>query len=948
MKIPPRLSDLLQKDDRLTGAIHYAISVSRPWFEDNKLVFFPEYTDHGPKHIQEVVETAESLIGEYAWAVLRAEDAAALILGIILHDCAMHVSEDGFISLLSGDSRPHNNDFGDKPWPQLWNEFMTEARRFDERKLKSLFDDVEPVRPPALDPMSMTKRDRLLIGEFLRRHHPRLAHEIALTGVPGPPSKGLSLGNIPQDIKELAGIVARSHGLDLRVCVDHLNHKSKWGARRTAGVHVTYLMVLVRIADYLQIHSARAPQEVLKVRSLRSPVSRGEWNAHAAIKDIHQETDDPEALWVEAMPEDAQTYLKLTHLLSDIQRELDNSWGVLGEVYGPKEELRSLGIKLRRIKSNLQDPESFAKRVSYVPCHAAIRTAGVELLKLLITPLYGDVPGIGIRELLQNAVDACLELQDYITKHPQSLTSDIQAQSADVVIALEEKEDGTRWIIVSDKGVGMTVDTILNYFLKAGASFRNSHAWREMHEDRHGRIQVPRSGRFGIGVLAGFLLGEEIHVTTRHVTAAEDEGLSFTCRLEDEVIQLERTHRPIGTTVSIQISESLYDNLVRDERRGGGLGWWSSFWDWYCLREPSVERVVGNGRKRLRQTYTLPSVNSQLPPSWRRTQHPDYQDIHWSFTASAPSLTCNGIEIFNPKDNRDDFKGHYQSNWHHLFNYPKLSVFDPYANLPLNLQRTQLITKSLSFNEQLILDVCRDILAYLIVFTPSRRPHHRSAFGRVRQFGHPGLSSAFWYWFSREGVALLDSWNVQQLQPARLIVLTGDLCTDVIEDGSFQPYIPYFKPPSIAASTCYYHKGWINVAGRRVLIDRYSSDHVEDNKSYEARGFWAPNVKEHTEWESEHWILLRTGVCPPIDFNLEELHSDRYNSARGVLASLYPSEQVCEDHPLAVAWRETIGLPFIPYDMTERRSKLAMAYQQLGTQIQAWEEVKRTKRRSKP
>ena len=128
--------------------------------------------------------------------------------------------------------------------------------------------------------------------------------------------------------------------------------------------------------------------------------------------------DDPEALWVESQPENVQTYLKLKSLLSDIQREIDDCWAVLGEVYGPKEELRGFGIRIRRVKSNLQDP-SFANTVTYVPRQATLHTAGVDLLKLLITPLYGDRPEVGIRELLQNAVDACRELQDHLGKNPQ-------------------------------------------------------------------------------------------------------------------------------------------------------------------------------------------------------------------------------------------------------------------------------------------------------------------------------------------------------------------------------------------------------------------------------------------------------------------------------------------------------------------------------------------------
>jgi len=127
VKIPPRLSALLHKDDNLTAAVLHAISVVRPWFEDNKLVFFPGYTDHGPKHIQEVFEAADFLINESSLEILNPKDVAVLILGIILHDCAMHLSEDGFVSLIGDVSRPLDEDFRDQPWPRLWNDFMAEA-----------------------------------------------------------------------------------------------------------------------------------------------------------------------------------------------------------------------------------------------------------------------------------------------------------------------------------------------------------------------------------------------------------------------------------------------------------------------------------------------------------------------------------------------------------------------------------------------------------------------------------------------------------------------------------------------------------------------------------------------------------------------------------------------------------------------------------------------------
>ena len=80
-------------------------------------------------------------------------------------------------------------------------------------------------------------RDRLLVGEFIRRHHPRLAHEIALTGVPGPTSNRIGLENVSPDFAGLAGLIARSHGLPLRGCLKYL---SSTDIREYKGVHAVF------------------------------------------------------------------------------------------------------------------------------------------------------------------------------------------------------------------------------------------------------------------------------------------------------------------------------------------------------------------------------------------------------------------------------------------------------------------------------------------------------------------------------------------------------------------------------------------------------------------------------------------------------------------------------------------------------------------------------------
>ena len=472
MDIPERLAEKAEKDSALYGAILQSLAEFRPWFDHSKTPFFPEYTDHNWTHVAQTMATASLLIADESWPIVTPADAATLVLAVLLHDSGMHLSEDGFLALVGGASNSRLLDgWIEPPWPALWLEFLGDASRFDARKLYALFGDTEPAHPPHPEPQHWTSRDKLLIGEFLRRHHARLPHEVALHGVPGPGVPPLQLKGIPRDVADLAGLVARSHGHSIRSCLPHLK---RYDLRDFRGIHAVFLMAVLRVADYLQVQAERAPEQLLRVQKLRSPFSQREWETHEAIRDIRNTHEDPEAIYIDAVPKDVATFLRLKRLLVGIQGELDASWAVLGEVYGRYEPLRVLGLKLRRVRSNIDDEAEFAKTVPYLPYQAAFDSAGPELLKLLIKPLYGEHPEIGIRELLQNAVDACRELKDYLEQSLGVPKPDLTSQDGEVVISLEDKADLGRWLEVSDRGIGMTAEVVRKYFLEYGASFRRS------------------------------------------------------------------------------------------------------------------------------------------------------------------------------------------------------------------------------------------------------------------------------------------------------------------------------------------------------------------------------------------------------------------------------------------------------------------------------------------
>ncbi len=960
MNIPPRLSRILAQNQRLDGAVKLSLSEFEPWFKGSHLPFFPEYTDHGVEHLEEVLVSASSLIRDEAWGILTPGDAAVLILSVLLHDCAMHLSEDSFVALVSSPAGTRSLPLmRDSPWNALWEGFLGEASRFDARKLISLFGDPKPVRRPPLDPVLMEKRDRMLIGEFIRRHHARLAQEIAIFGVPSASPVPLSLQGLgrtsAEDYRELAGLIARSHGFSVRALLPFLEDRFGQAARRECrGVHPTFLMVVLRIADYLQIRAERAPEQLLQVTQLRSPFSQGEWRAHHAIRDVRQSFDDPEAIFIESHPSDVETFFRVKDWCVGIQRELDESWAVLGEVYGRVNELAPLGIVIRRIRSNIEDPRGFEAETGFVPVRARFKSADADLLTLLIKPLYGESSSIGMRELMQNAIDAVRELHQVLKDRGKS-TVDVELtdQAADVICAIEQDSGGQHWATVSDRGIGMSTEVVTDYFLTAGASFRRSDYWRRTFEDDAGHSRVMRAGRFGIGALAAFLLGNELNVSTRHIDSSE--GVEFTATVDAEVVPLRHIKRPVGTTIKIPVAAHVAKALSSEH--------WSDFqanrsWDWYVLQHPSVGRIGLDGP--LKQRYRLKSSGHRIA-RWLNFDFPGYDKIHWRY-GDGPTLACNGMVIPD-----------HPRSYHSGLRLPNLIVNDPDGHFPLNLQRSTLST-AIPFDDELQRELARYFCAFAISQLPCDLPCLRDArlalserpFRHIEGFGEGGSSPWF---FTSTHFGLCTPAVLKEAGVTSLVIVRAE--SSLYNTKSFERSLPkntafVLLAPSSSAkddfdtsntlamaaaqldvSTGEYGSGYYELSyvidllndlgngASRVLMTQRAFDYCNAHFNFEI-------VAEASIEESEGgWVTLAVGGARQGKAPLKALTAQC--SPRTMLpftpclveAFLDKNAMLSEMPPLVAAWLEILGNPLIPIDRNQRRRQFAKQFKALAPYVRA-------------
>src|SRR5690606_29637263 len=125
----------------------------------------------------------------------------------------------------------------------------------------------------------LTTSSLKIAGEFVRRHHARIAQVIATYGFPGKTIEDI-LAPDHRELNQMAGFVARSHHHDMREMFDKLRESNR---RNYLGCHPMFLMAILRIADLLQITKVRTPPIIYATKIFWSNRSRGEWKKHLNV-----------------------------------------------------------------------------------------------------------------------------------------------------------------------------------------------------------------------------------------------------------------------------------------------------------------------------------------------------------------------------------------------------------------------------------------------------------------------------------------------------------------------------------------------------------------------------------------------------------------------------------------------------------------------------------------
>ena len=617
----------------------------------NHMYFFDEYTDHSYKHIQYVLETASRLIPNYSLDYLSSTDIFVLVLGILYHDLGMHINFESIKLLYETNPK---DIFKKLEFRVIWHDFIKEEVKNSGHNIDELIsiDKLESIK---------YEENKSVVSNFVRYHHSFIANIIAQNGFPGKEGYIDYTEKRYSYLYELSGLVACSHGMDLRTVIEYL--KDKYGDlwKTPFGCRAVYLMTLVRIADYLHITDDRVCKYKLLLSNFRSKISEREFLKHQSVYHSQQIYDNSETIYVYSEPEEFEIFIHMNQLIDNIQFELDHSWAILGEVYGTTE----IKLTVRRITSNLknskwiENSQFIAEKLKF--------EFDIRLMDLLVEPLYGDNPSYGVRELIQNATDACksrsaIEKVNYSPK---------------VEIWFKDNE-----FTIKDNGIGMDVEVIKKYFLKIGSSFSDSKIWSEYNDQRKNKDdQILRNGRFGIGILSSFLIGDIIKVKTRRISS--EFVYYFETGKYEQVIEITKKKESkgfVGTEISIPIKN--------------GIDFKNVMIEWYKLNDVSIyinDKQIGKiiditGEKQNWDELDCQDLYGFKEIKWSH----DYKIQSFELNGKKnekpikydPNLLCNGIVIPEKYDKK--INSCIVNKW------PTILIKDTSGNVDLDLSRNEL------------------------------------------------------------------------------------------------------------------------------------------------------------------------------------------------------------------------------------------------------------------
>jgi molecular chaperone HtpG len=470
---------LRKKESPFLRIIEDVFNHAKPYLDSRIPSIFPKYTLHDIQHSLRIIRYMADLVEDLD--NLSDLEITLLIVSALLHDIGMAIEQNDLDAI-----KKDAFDF-------CQTKYSTMLRLQDNNQVEAT-------------------------QEYIRRIHAQLSarhirHHMA------------NILTIPHhntlDFVEEVAQVCQSHTEDFDWIEKNLKHHD---VRGDYTFNAQYVAVILRIADILDIDVNRTPYKLYKLIAPDGK-SDSEWQQHFVIsnnkKIIYNEKMKQKEVVFHGRAKNADLHRKILQYIDWVGQEL--TAGI--SAYSKMSDKYALLLHERPVV-HIQ-----AEGYTFSGYKMALEFKAISSL-LMGEKIYGDKT-LGLRELIQNSIDACRIRQE---REINEFGDD--PYSPQIKILLDEEADQ---VIIKDNGIGMTLDVIKNHFLNIGVSYYKSFDFRLKD------LTYKPIGNYGIGFLSCFMLSNIVKVKTRHYESKNrytidlEQGNEWTSLTETEDVAFKGT-----------------------------------------------------------------------------------------------------------------------------------------------------------------------------------------------------------------------------------------------------------------------------------------------------------------------------------------------------------------------------------------------------------------------
>jgi len=376
-------------------------------------VIFEEYTLHDISHSENVIKNMWKFIPDEVKENLNAMGIYLLILSAYLHDIGMAVSKD------EEDEIRNSEEF-----LKFRDKHEREVDLIEKYKEKGNIRAAEFY-------------EKQIFRDYIRERHHERSYDYIMNNYSG--EKGLKIDN--ENHARVIAKICRAHRLDVK----NLEDKSEFDREYSMEgkfINLQFLALCLRLGDTLDADSRRAPKILKEFINPRNPTSKEEWEKHLSVPEVGI---TEEKIKINATCKSPKYQRGLLEFLRKVEKEREDFIRLLKD--NPPEISNKYYLNLRGVEHNIETDGT------YIYNNFKFSLDNEKIFSLFMgTNLYNEKT-VGLRELLQNSIDAC--------RCRKAKEAGYEGKISYKLIK-ENNEGGIRKIIVEDNGIGMDDHVIEN------------------------------------------------------------------------------------------------------------------------------------------------------------------------------------------------------------------------------------------------------------------------------------------------------------------------------------------------------------------------------------------------------------------------------------------------------------------------------------------------------